>query len=144
MGTKLVNKICKRTLTPRVSNLATGSYTLLRKEEEDEDEEEELFQFGDGPRAERVMVRSHMRKYEDEYKRDKNPSCAKKRSICVPHTTWYLKMKKCHLCHFGVGVHIYTDASKLTNAAMLVFVHMAECTFIWEEYMETAPIHCRV
>ena len=35
MGTKLLSKICKRTLTPSVTSLPTGSYTLLRKEEEE-------------------------------------------------------------------------------------------------------------
>ena len=38
MGTKLLSKICKRTLTPRVTSLPTGSYTLLRKEEEEEED----------------------------------------------------------------------------------------------------------
>ena len=33
MGTKLLSKICKRTLAPRVASLPTGSYTLLPKEE---------------------------------------------------------------------------------------------------------------
>ena len=36
MGTKLLSKICKRTLTPRVTSIPTGSYTQLRKEEEEE------------------------------------------------------------------------------------------------------------
>ena len=40
MGTKFLSKICKRTLTSRVTSLPTGSYTLLRKEEEEEEEEE--------------------------------------------------------------------------------------------------------
>ena len=35
MGTKLLNKIRKRTLTPRVASQPTRSYTLLRKEEEE-------------------------------------------------------------------------------------------------------------
>ena len=38
MGTKLLSKICKRTLTPRVLSLPTGSYTLLRKEEEEKED----------------------------------------------------------------------------------------------------------
>ena len=36
MGTKHVSLISKRTLTPRVTSLPTGSYTLLRKEEKEE------------------------------------------------------------------------------------------------------------
>ena len=36
--TFFLSKICKRTLTPRVTSLPTGSYTLLRKEEEEEEE----------------------------------------------------------------------------------------------------------
>ena len=35
MGTKPLSKICKRTLTPRVTSLPIGNYTLLRKEEEE-------------------------------------------------------------------------------------------------------------
>ena len=37
MSTNPLNKICKSTLTPRVTSLPTGSYTLLRKEEEKEE-----------------------------------------------------------------------------------------------------------
>ena len=37
LGTKPLGKICKCTLTPRVTSHPTGSYTLLRKEEEDKE-----------------------------------------------------------------------------------------------------------
>ena len=36
MGTKPLSKICKLTITPRVTSLPIGSYTLLRKEKEEE------------------------------------------------------------------------------------------------------------